>query len=198
MAEIAIHNLIKNAIRYNTDPGHILIRVKTSLLAITNTSQLGELDDSKVFQRFYRTKPEHLGSGLGLAIVKEISDSHGWKVCYSFAGKRHSFTMEKQKAYSGNVKWNNNFSLPNDFNIQLTGIYLAPDLLPQGRIDTRFSVDFGLTKSLQNGKGELFVNGSDIFNTLRIKREIRGDGFDLVSTDFFQTQVFRVGYNYRF
>ena len=88
--------------------------------------------------------------------------------------------------------------MPNDFNIQLTGIYLAPDLLPQGRIDTRFSVDFGLTKSLQNGKGELFVNGSDIFNTLRIKREIRGDGFDLVSTDFFQTQVFRVGYNYRF
>ncbi|WP_114748718.1 TonB-dependent receptor domain-containing protein [Pleomorphovibrio marinus] len=108
------------------------------------------------------------------------------------------FTMEEQRAYSGNVKWNNNFSLPNDFKIQLTGIYLAPDLLPQGRIDTRFSVDFGLTKSLQNGKGELFVNGSDIFNTLRIKREIRGDGFDLVSTDFFQTQVFRVGYNYRF
>ncbi|WP_157971888.1 sensor histidine kinase [Pleomorphovibrio marinus] len=93
LAEIAIHNLIKNAIRYNTDPGHILIRVKTSLLTITNTSQLGELDGSKVFQRFFRTKPEHLGSGLGLAIVKEISDSHGWKVRYSFVGKRHSFTM---------------------------------------------------------------------------------------------------------
>ncbi|MCC5931312.1 MAG: TonB-dependent receptor [Cyclobacteriaceae bacterium] len=107
------------------------------------------------------------------------------------------FSMMEQKAYSGNVKWNNSIKLPNNFKLQLTGIYLAPDVIPQGRIDTRFSIDFGLTKSIQNGKGEIFANGSDIFNTLRIEREILGEDFTLRSVDFFQTQMFRLGYNYR-
>lgn len=108
------------------------------------------------------------------------------------------FSMGEQQAYSGNFKLNNIFKLNGGVNIQLTGIYLAPDIIPQGRIDTRFSVDFGLTKSIQKGKGELFINGSDIFNTLRIKKETIGDGFILTSTDFFQTQMFRLGYSYRF
>lgn len=109
-----------------------------------------------------------------------------------------AFSMDRQEAFSGNVKVNNILKLKGGLNIQLTGIYLAPDILPQGRIDTRFSVDLGVTKSIQKGKGELFFNGNDIFNTLRIQKETFGDGFILTSTDFFQTQMFRLGYSYRF
>lgn len=108
------------------------------------------------------------------------------------------FSMEKQEASSGNLKFNHIFKFKKGLNFQLTGIYLAPDVIPQGRIDTRFSVDFGFTKSIQNGNGEIFINGSDIFNTLRIQKETFGDGFILTSTDFFQTQMFRLGYSYRF
>lgn len=107
------------------------------------------------------------------------------------------FSMSKQTAYSGTLKLNNLIKTKNGLNFQLTGIYLAPDIIPQGRIDTRFSVDFGVTKSIQSGRGELFVNGSDIFNTLRIQKETFGDGFILTSTDFFQTQMFRIGYSYK-
>lgn len=108
------------------------------------------------------------------------------------------FSMEKQVIYSGNLKLNNIFKLKGDVNIQLTGIYLAPDIIPQGRIDKRFSIDFGITKSIQNGNGELFLNGSDIFNTLRIQKETFSEEFILTSTDFYQTQMFRMGYSYRF
>ncbi|RZK54842.1 MAG: hypothetical protein EOO91_15185, partial [Pedobacter sp.] len=73
-----------------------------------------------------------------------------------------------------------------------------PDLIPQGKIGSRFSVDMGLKKQIQKGKGELFLNGTDILNTLRIHKNISGNGFNLVSTDYYETQVFRLGYSYKF
>lgn len=63
---------------------------------------------------------------------------------------------------------------------------------------SRFSIDIGLKKGIQNGKGELFVNATDIANTLNLKREIRGKGFRYISTDYYETQIFRLGYSYKF
>ncbi len=109
--------------------------------------------------------------------------------------KENLFTAAKQDLFSGNIKLNGIFHLPNKFDGQLTAIYLAPDIVPQGRIDARFSVDLGLKKTIQKGRGELFVNATDIANTLRIKKEIQGNGFNYTSTDYYETQVIRVGYN---
>ncbi|MBY0434456.1 MAG: outer membrane beta-barrel family protein [Cyclobacteriaceae bacterium] len=55
-----------------------------------------------------------------------------------------------------------------------------------------------MKKSIQNGKGELYFNATDIFNTLIIRKEILGQGFNYVSTDYYETQVVRLGYNYKF
>lgn len=108
------------------------------------------------------------------------------------------YTAEKQSITSGNIKLNSMFRLPKQTEIQFSAIYLAPDIIPQGRIDSRFSVDMGAKKVIQQGKGELFLNGTDLFNTLRIKKEITGNGFRLNSTDYYETQVFRLGYSYKF
>ena len=108
------------------------------------------------------------------------------------------FTAAKESVNSGNVKLNLFFHLPGKTELQLTAIYLAPDLIPQGRIASRFSVDGGFKKQIQKGKGEFFVNGTDLFNSLVIKRNIQGNGFRFVSSDYFETQVFRIGYNYKF
>ncbi|MBT1684960.1 hypothetical protein [Dawidia soli] len=35
-------------------------------------------------------------------------------------------------------------------------------------------------------------------NTLRIKRRVTGDGFHDRSTDYYETQVIRAGYTYKF
>ena len=53
-------------------------------------------------------------------------------------------------------------------------------------------------KNIQDGKGELFLNATDVANTMRIKREIKGDRFIFISNDYYETQVIRVGYNYKF
>ena len=108
------------------------------------------------------------------------------------------YTAVNEKLTSGNIKFNSIFHLSKQTDIQFTVIYLAPDIIPQGKIGTRFSVDFGAKKLVQKGKGELFFNASDLFNTLRIKKEINGNGFKLISNDYYETQVFRIGYSYKF
>ncbi len=92
---------------------------------------------------------------------------------------------------------NNIFHLPKNFDAQLTAIFLAPDLIPQGKIGTRFSLDIGLKKTIQKGKGELFLNATDLANTMKIKKEIQGNGFKYISTDYNETQVVRIGYSYK-
>ena len=104
----------------------------------------------------------------------------------------------QQQNYSGNVKGNAIFKLPRALDVQVTGVYLAPDLVPQGKIAARYSVDLGVKKALQRGKGELFLNATDLFNTMRIQKDIQGDGFRFVSTDLYETQVLRIGYGYQF
>ncbi|MEO8236433.1 MAG: outer membrane beta-barrel family protein [Flavobacterium sp.] len=110
----------------------------------------------------------------------------------------HLFSAEKQEIFSGNLKLNNTFRLPKNFDAQLTAIYLAPDIIPQGKIKSRFSLDLGIKKAIQKGKGELFFNATDLLNTMIIKKEIKGQDFNYTSNDYYETQVIRLGYSYKF
>ena len=110
----------------------------------------------------------------------------------------NTFTADQQEIYSGNIKLNTNFKLGENTEAQLTAIYLAPDIIPQGTIDSRFSLDFGIKKTIQNGKGELFLNATDLLNTMVIRKEISGNNFSYTSSDYYETQVIRFGYSYKF
>jgi outer membrane receptor protein involved in Fe transport len=110
----------------------------------------------------------------------------------------HTFSADKQEIFSGNIKLNNTFHLPKNIDAQLTAIYLAPDIIPQGKIKSRFSIDLGVKQILQKGKGELFFNATDLLNTMIIKKEINGQGFHYTSNDYYETQVIRLGYSYKF
>lgn len=108
----------------------------------------------------------------------------------------NTFSADQQSAISGNLKLNNTFRFAKGWDAQLTAVYLAPDIIPQGKILSRFSVDAGLKKSVQKGKGEIFFNATDLLNTMVIKRKIDGMGFHYTSDDYYETQVIRLGYNY--
>ena len=108
------------------------------------------------------------------------------------------FTAGREELFSGNVKLNGVFHFAKQVDVQLLAIYQAPDLVPQGKTFSRFSIDLGIKKGIQKGRGELFLNATDIANTLRLKKEIQGNGFHYVSNDYYETQVFRLGYNYKF
>jgi outer membrane receptor protein involved in Fe transport len=108
------------------------------------------------------------------------------------------YSSETENATSGNLKFNGLFHLPGQIEVQVTAIYLARDIIPQGKIGSRTSVDLGMKKQVQKSKGELFLNASDIFNTLNIKKDIKGSGFRYETVDYYETQVFRLGYSYKF
>ena len=109
----------------------------------------------------------------------------------------HQFSANKQKIFSGNIKMNNTFHFAKNIDAQVTAIYLAPDIIPQGKIKANFSLDIGLKKVIQKGKGELFFNASDLLNTMVIKKEINGQDFNYTSNNYYETQVIRLGYSYK-
>lgn len=108
------------------------------------------------------------------------------------------FSAGRQEIFSGSVKLNGLFHLKNEVDLQVSLVYAAPDVVSQGKTYSRFYVDAGAKKLIQKGKGEIFINATDLFNTLVIKREVHGQGFSYYSTDYFETQVIRVGYSYKF
>lgn len=108
------------------------------------------------------------------------------------------YSAPRERLMAGNIKGNILFKMRGQTEAQLSLVYLSPDLIPQGRVESRFSVDLGIKKQVMKLKGEWYLNASDLFNTFRVKRRITGNGFSLVSTDYYETQVVRVGYNYKF
>ena len=150
-------------------------------------------------------------TGLEMVLGQEISKIYSFNInlnayqnqidAFTIENKyptTHTFSADKQEIFSGNIKLNNTFHFAKSIDAQLTAIYLAPDVIPQGKIKSRFSLDFGLKKAIQKGKGEVFVNATDLLNTMVIKREIDGQGFKYTSNDYYETQVIRLGYSYKF
>ena len=109
-----------------------------------------------------------------------------------------TFAAPREGLTSGTVKVNAVAMLPRLWQVQVSNVYLAPDLLPQGRIGSRFSLDVGMKKSVQQGRGEIVVNATDLLNTNQAERTIRGSGFRVVSKDDLETQVIRAGYTRKF
>lgn len=108
------------------------------------------------------------------------------------------FSANKNQITSGSLKWNNTFTFSKTLTGQLLATYLAPDIIPQGKIGSRFATDLGIKKTTQKGRGEIYLNATDIFNILVPKRTIIANGFSYTSTDYYETQVIRFGYNYKF
>lgn len=109
-----------------------------------------------------------------------------------------TFTANRESLISGNFKVNANLMLPGQFDARVSSIYLAPDLFPQGRIGARYALDVGLRKNVQQGRGEIVINATDLLNTNQVRRTLTGADFRYVSTDYLETQVVRLGYTWKF
>lgn len=94
LLESLLNNLVVNAIRHSTY-GDVVIDVSSpGMIAVSNVSDDGPLDNRELFARFRSDSGKSGGNGLGLAIVKAICDFHGWSVEYSFSAGRHVFTVK--------------------------------------------------------------------------------------------------------
>ena len=89
IVEEIIHNLVKNAIKYNKTGGKVDVSVKQCAdgieLSVADTGiGIPEEDIDHIFERFYRVDKSHSkdigGTGLGLSIVKHGAMFHNASV----------------------------------------------------------------------------------------------------------------------
>ena len=94
LIDILLNNLFSNASKHNIQHGKVMIHLTDTTLEIKNTGRPVPLDETRMFQRFYKVSLEDENNGLGLSIVKQISDLSGITSSYSFSGNIHAFTLE--------------------------------------------------------------------------------------------------------
>lgn len=177
----------------------------------TITRNASVLPGSTLIYSVMHNAGKSYNTGVELLLSKDVSKLFTFNINLNgYRNQIDSFAIENkyptpsvqtspaETLFSGNVKLNTFFHLPKQFDIQLTAVYLAPDLIPQGKIDQRFSLDLGMKKAIQKGRGELFFNFTDMLNTMVTRKEIDGNGFSYLSADYNETQVVRVGYGFKF
>ncbi len=108
MLQVAVSNLIANAVKYSPDHTRVGVGVRSAkgFVEIAVTDQgvgIPEADLDRVFERFYRVDPARSratgGTGLGLAIVKHVVGNHGGDVrVWSQPGKGSTFTIRLPEA----------------------------------------------------------------------------------------------------
>ncbi len=204
-------NSVELGHKYNWDNGYLYSALYHRFANGTITRISSIVPGSTLVYAVFQNVEKSYNSGLEMILNQKISKLYSFNINGNLYRNQidafmvtnlyptpNFFYAEMQKAISGNVKFNNTFKFSNVFDAQLTAVYLAPDIIPQGKIGSRFSMDLGVKKSIQNGKGELFFNATDLLNTMVIKKHIQGVGFHYTSDDYYETQVIRLGYSYKF
>jgi outer membrane receptor protein involved in Fe transport len=204
-------NSIELGYKTNLNSGYFYSSIFHRLVDGTITRIASTVPGSNVIYAVFQNAGRSNNSGLEMMLTNEISKKYKFSInLIAYRNKINAFSVEnkypisqkysaeKDQLISGNLKFNNTFRFAKNTDLQLSMVYLAPDIIPQGRIYSRFSVDFGLKKAIQNGKAELFINANDLLNTMITKKEIQGQGFKYTITDYFETQVIRMGYAYKF
>ena len=176
---------------------------------ITRISSI--VNGSPLIYAIFQNAGKSFNTGMEIVISREIfkwyslnlnlNAYHNQINAFSVVNKYptlNTFTATQQEIISGNLKLNNNFRFSKGIDAQLTAVYLAPDIIPQGKIAQRFSIDVGLKMKIQKNKAEIFLNASDLLNSMVIKKNIIGQGFRYTSHDYYETQAIRIGYNYKF
>jgi len=99
LAYILISNLIRNAVKYNSDGGKIIVTVDSYGVKIKNTSIGNEPLSELVFNRFYKSVNDNTSTGLGLSIVKSIAENHAaLNILYSFENNFHVFSLKTKNS----------------------------------------------------------------------------------------------------
>lgn len=110
--EIALFNLISNALKFTPDDGHVTMDIKDSeeFIEVKVTDSgcgIPENIGDRLFEKFYKAQNKSAvktGFGIGLYLVKNFVDSHNGQITYqsNTAGTSFLIRLNKGKTHFGN------------------------------------------------------------------------------------------------
>ncbi|MEZ4811258.1 MAG: outer membrane beta-barrel family protein [Allomuricauda sp.] len=177
-------------------------------------TRIYSIDDSNpdydIVNRIYQNTGKASNMGVELLLSQDIaqelkvSATFNWysNIIDAYQGTllfpyERIFSIQKSTTDAWNAKIGAEMVLPKDFTIQMTGIYYSDKNIPQGRELSRSSVDLGIKKRLWDKKAELTLSTSDIFNRFGIRQKISDQGVSALYQNYFETQIFRIGFKYK-
>lgn len=204
-------NSVELGYKHNWDNGYLYSALYHRFANGTITRISSIVPGSTLIYAIFQNAGKSYNTGLETIWNQKVSDVYSFNVngnlyrnqinaftVQNLYPQPNTFSADRQTAISGNIKMNNVFHFSKGLDMQFTLVYLAPDIIPQGKTKSRFTMDAGVKKTIQKGKGELFLNASDLLNTMVIRKSVQGNGFAYTNNDYYETQVIRLGYSYKF
>jgi hypothetical protein len=166
---------------------------------------------SNIINRIYQNTGRATNTGVEMILTQQILKS--WDISKSFnyynidiedhSGTLlfpyvRSYFLPGSRGNTWDIKINNQFEIKNGLLIQLSCLYYAPKNIPQGEEFARSSIDLGISKEVLNSKGEITFSFTDIFNRFGIKQEFAGENFTGKYENYYETQILRVGFKYKY
>lgn len=167
--------------------------------------------DYDIVNKIYQNTGSATNTGIELLFGQDITSK--WKLSGSinwFSNAIDAYTgtllfpferpffIEATTNNAWDAKLSNELKLPGDMEFQLTGLYYSKKNIPQGEELARSSIDLGIKKNLWNKTAELIFSASDIFNNFGIRQRVKSDGFSVLYENYYETQIFRLGFKYKF
>ena len=99
-------------------------------------------------------------------------------------------------SWSGNIMAN--FMLSKNFSGQITGEYESPELIAQGKENSKYSIDLGVRQTFMDRKLSVSLNVRDLLNSDRNNQTTSGSGFSQTSSSYFHGRMVGVSVSYNF
>lgn len=134
---------------------------------------------------------------LKLNPVKNLDLSLNTNLFYTSISADYKGTSFVNRGFNWNGKVNAQYKLPKDINLQITGNYESPKILPQGKSIPVYFMDIGFSKEwFKTFSATLLV--SDLFNTKRMGSQIVTDYMVQDLSRRRESRFIRLTLSYRF
>lgn len=160
------------------------------------------------------TIPANLGqaTNAGLEVAYQQTFSAKLKLSASLTGYQNHINAFRGKSFypyeqgfsavastitTGNFKVIGNLKFGKQIDFQLSSVYYARDIIPQGKIKSRYSLDFGLKKATKNNKVEFRLMGTDLLNTFQIRKDFKSSTVNIKAYNYYETQVITLGAKFK-
>lgn len=144
------------------------------------------------------------GNNAGLELILKADWFKWWT--QTFSGNIYSVYLDgsnvnenyRRNNFTWNAKWVSTLKIKKTFSLQINGNYDARNVVPQGVILPRYSLDVSMKKDLWKQKANISLGLTDIFNTRVFRINTLFETITQNVERRRESRILTLGFNYRF